>query len=274
MTRLCTAGLTDLNPASLQLIALNIAANRARTDGLGSNARNVSVGRLRWGENVIEPYCHSGSERTASEADQDQQQPAQQQEVEAEERRSAQSKRTVKSRQVGNTSTTVPPDNVNADGGGCSDGDVLHRKRRKTTASAGSTAAAAAAARSTAAGESTGEPAPPGHHGFRMIIASDIIIEDEAIPAVWSTVSHYLSREPGAIFVMTCVERPTMVFHAGVVSEEPVDTTLKAFVDDAAARGFEAGEATTHVAAGGNGDGGADGGADGGVRTFVFCRAT
>jgi hypothetical protein len=103
-----------------------------------------------------------------------------------------------------------------------------------------------------------------------MIIASDIIIEDEAIPAVWSTVSHYLSREPGAIFVMTCVERPTMVFHAGVVSEEPVDTTLKAFVDDAAAHGFEAGEATTHVAAGGNGDGGADGG----VRTFVFCRAT
>ena len=60
----------------------------------------------------------------------------------------------------------------------------------------------------------------------------------------------------------------------GEVSEEPVDTTLKAFVDDAAAHGFEAGEATTHVAAGGNGDGGADGGADGGVRTFVFCRAT
>ena len=98
-----------------------------------------------------------------------------------------------------------------------------------------------------------------------MVIASDIIIEDEAIPAVWSSVNHFLSEERGAIFVMTCIERPTLVLSKGIVAEEPVDTTLKAFVDAGEQHGFEVGEAaqTTVV-----GDGGATD-----VRTFIFARA-
>ncbi len=113
--------------------------------------------------------------------------------------------------------------------------------------------------------KTVGSNAPPGQHGFRLIVASDIIIEDEVIPAVWSSVKHFLSEERGSIFVMTCIERPTLMFRKGVVVEEAVDTTLKAFVDAGEDHGFEAGEAARTTALG-------DGGATE-VRTLVFSRA-
>ena len=213
-----TAGLTDLNPASLQLIALNVAANKL-------SSSNVSVGRLRWGEPAIEPYRIGGAKAAPK---------AEAEDTEEDSERQA--------------------------------------KRRKHAPAASVTGADVARLPEPTEGAAA-EPVPPGPRGFRLIIASDIIIEDAAIPQAWATVEHYLSEEPGAIFVMTCVERPTLVMSAGIVSEEPVDTTLRAFVDGAAERGFEAGEApqeTTSVA--GREDEEEEDSRER-VRTFVFCRA-
>ena len=226
--------LTDLNPASLQLLALNAAANAGAVGG-----RSVSIGRLRWGDTAIEPHTPSAADEASPPATRD------------------------------GTAAT---------------------KRRKVERPAAAGALQAGAEKklespSTAADHPDSElrgfeSSPPGRRGFSLIMASDIIVEDEAIDPVWRTVDHYLAET--GLFVMACAERPTLVFSRGQVSEEAVDTTLKAFVEAAASVGFEAGEDSGADGEAGEepqpptatGEGQADGGAAGGrVRTFVFCRA-
>lgn len=139
----------------------------------------------------------------------------------------------------------------------------------------------------TGAEETGAVPVPPPH-GFSLIIGSDIIYDDDATAPVWETVGAHLSLEPGATFVLTAIERFTLVLSGGIVGAEPVDTTLKAFVDAAAGAGFAAGEAFTpqpgaqvgvaDADAAGTGtaldtEGRSGGpGCGGRVRTFVFCR--
>jgi hypothetical protein len=214
-------------------MSLNVVANNP-------SARNVCVGRLCWGDHVIEPYRIDGGEAVPKDGAQ---------------AAVCTSKADESAKQSKRRKDAAPRQN----------------KRRKDAAPV--SGAAAGVGRSAESIEGVvADPVPPGRRGFRLIIASDIIIEDAAIPLAWATVEHYLSEEQGATFAMTCVERPTLVMSAGIVSEEAVDTTLQAFVDGAAERGFEAGEAVAEVSrvASAQQEHEEDGER---VRTFVFCRA-
>ena len=196
------------------------------------SSSNVCAGRLRWGEHSIEPYRIGGGVAEPKAA-------------------------------------AAAAADVEAEATGRTKQEPERQSKRRRTAGSG---AAADADRSPDTEAAAAGLVPPGRHGFRLIIASDIIIEDAAIPQAWATVEHYLSKEQGATFVMTCMERPTLVMSAGIVSEEAVDTTLRAFVDGAAERGFEAGEVpqeTTRLL--GNEEEEEESGEV--VRTFVFCRA-
>lgn len=259
--RALASGLTDVNTASLQVSTLNVTANPAKSRGTGAAGVPVYVGRLRWGDHTVEPYCTSLRSDSTNACGGDDT------EVAAELIAGAEAKHTRV--ETATSQQESVKDDEDVGGSTCSDDAAVNgyghrgkRKRRRTNVPGDPSSADP----KVPAAEAFVWPSPPGRHGVQLIVASDIIVEDAAIPAVWSTVDHFLSDERGAIFVMTCIERPTLLLKKGVVSEERIDTTLKSFVEASAKYGFEAGEAQPTAVVG-------DTGAADEVRTFVFARA-